>query len=182
MVDAVGTSAANTEGGRSNPAPIEASPQDHEKRNSTSTRPEIPLHHSSPIPIEAPVLGGATWIAEPSEKAEHAATAFKHHQTLSPAHHEPHHEEKAVREDENGSARPMIPAEGISPDETEGEDEDEVVYPGGLQLGLLALGLCLATFTVALGMSSDFPSCHSASSVSIKRCRPECSVLGWMLA
>ena len=35
-----------------------------------------------------------------------------------------------------------------------GEDEDDVielVYPGGLQLALLTLGLCLATFTVALG-------------------------------
>jgi hypothetical protein len=29
-------------------------------------------------------------------------------------------------------------------------EEDEIVYPGGLQLGLLTFGLCMATFTVAL--------------------------------
>lgn len=33
---------------------------------------------------------------------------------------------------------------------TENTDDDEIVYPGGLQLGLLSFGLCMATFTVAL--------------------------------
>jgi len=40
------------------------------------------------------------------------------------------------------------------------EGEDQVVYPGGMQLALLALGLCLGTFTVSLGKSINFLMCH----------------------
>ena len=39
----------------------------------------------------------------------------------------------------------------------EEDDEVEVVCPGGLQLGLLTFGLCMATFTVALGKTWSFP-------------------------
>jgi hypothetical protein len=38
----------------------------------------------------------------------------------------------------------------------EEEDQDNVTYPGGLQLGLLTFGLCMATFTVALDNTSEF--------------------------
>lgn len=49
----------------------------------------------------------------------------------------------------------VIRNEGEGVDGVEEEDNDgiELVYPGGLQLALLTLGLCLATFTVALGKS-----------------------------
>ena len=49
------------------------------------------------------------------------------------------------------------------------ESEDNIVYPGGLQLGLLTLGLCLATFTVALGERNL--DCSDSRS---RRCCPTC--------
>jgi hypothetical protein len=48
-----------------------------------------------------------------------------------------------------------------TPGDSDEEGEDEVVYPGGMQLALLVLGLCLATFTVSLGESINFLMCRS---------------------
>merc|ERR1712093_752176 len=75
----------------------------------------------------APVLGAFGYVGEPKEKAEEAATAFKHHPTEPPLHRDHEHSEDA-----------------------RSHRDEKVVYPGKYQLGLLTLGLCLATFTVAL--------------------------------
>lgn len=43
-------------------------------------------------------------------------------------------------------------SDAVVQEDVEGDNDDvEIVYPSGLQLGLLSFGLCLATFTVALG-------------------------------
>jgi hypothetical protein len=140
-------------------AEAQTNPTESETRKSTTRRPSLHQHASSPIPEVAPILGGVGWVGEPSEKAEHAATAFKHHlsptvtRTLTHDHEKGHQEEEVHDHDgEPGSAATTVTVVGEeTPGESDGESEDEVVYPGGLQLGLLTLGLCLATFTVALG-------------------------------
>lgn len=137
-------------------AHAQTSPGEDEKRISTSRRPSLHHHGSSPVPEVAPVLGAVGWVGEQSEKAEHAATAFKHHPVEPPAQlDEKHaHEEHAAQvSDKEGSAGTSAPIVKDGEPESEGEGDDEVVYPGKLQLGLLTLGLCLATFTVALGTS-----------------------------
>ncbi|KAH6678285.1 major facilitator superfamily domain-containing protein [Halenospora varia] len=131
-------------------------PVNDEKHKLTSRRNSLHHQHShpsSPIPEVAPVLGFAGFVGEPEEKAEHAATAFKHHAN-GDLHEKGHVEEKTSHVvhvgGENGSARtgaPMVKEEG---QESEGEAEEEVVYPGGLALALLTFGLCVGTFTVAL--------------------------------
>lgn len=128
-----------------------------ETRKSTTRRPSLHQHASSPIPDVAPVLGAAGWVGEPSEKAEHAATAFKHHlsptitRTKTHEQEKGHHEAREEETQEAGSAATTATIVGEETPSDEEESEDEVVYPGGMQLGLLTLGLCLATFTVALG-------------------------------
>lgn len=95
------------------------------------------------------MLGAVGFVGEPKEKAEHAAKAFKHHAVVDERHvHEDH---AAQISDKEGSAGTSAPIVQDGEQETEGEDDDDVVYPGQLQLSLLTLGLCLATFTVALG-------------------------------
>lgn len=127
-----------------------------ETRKSTTRRPSLHQHASSPIPDVAPVLGAAGWVGEPSEKAEHAATAFKHHlsptitRTKTHEQEKGHHEAREEETQEAGSAATTATIVGEETPSDEEESEDEVVYPGGMQLGLLTLGLCLATFTVAL--------------------------------
>jgi len=128
----------------------------HETRKSTSSRrPSLHHHASSPFPEAAPVLGAVGWIGESDDKAQAAAAAFKHH--LSPTVTQPQDHEKGPREHEHevegqvASAATTATIVGEeTPEESEGEGEDEVVYPGGMQLALLTFGLCLATFTVAL--------------------------------
>jgi hypothetical protein len=135
-----------------------------EKRNSTSSRP--PLHHyaSSPVPVVAPVFGAVGIFGEPLEKALSAASAFKHHQSPPPAHHEHEHEhglghdqdgEKTTQAvEEPGSSSENAPGkpDGVTTsEESEVESEVEVIYPGRFQLGLLTIGLCLSTFAIALG-------------------------------
>jgi hypothetical protein len=128
----------------------------HETRKSTSSRrPSLHDHASSPFPEAAPVLGAVGWVGESDEKTQAAATAFKHH--LSPTVTRPHDHEKGPHEHEHGvegqvasTATTATIVGEETPEESEGEGEDEVVYPGGMQLALLTFGLCLATFTVAL--------------------------------
>ncbi|KAG4415640.1 hypothetical protein IFR04_011199 [Cadophora malorum] len=134
----------------------------NEKHNPTTAHQDHAHGHatSSPVPENAPVLGAFGYVGEPKEKAEEAATAFKHHPTEPPLHRDHEHSEdarshrdekdihileegKEIKEGGDGHA-------STSNENTDGEDDDEVVYPGKYQLGLLTLGLCLATFTVAL--------------------------------
>ncbi|KAF4629471.1 hypothetical protein G7Y89_g8680 [Cudoniella acicularis] len=126
------------------------SPVNVEEHKSTSRQPSLHSHPSSPVPEVAPVLGFAGFIGEPTEKAEHAATAFKHHPNIE-LHEKGHVEEKTSHAhigEENGSAGTEAPM--VKEEESEEEAEEEVVYPGGVTLALLTFGLCLATFTVAL--------------------------------
>ncbi|CZR61162.1 related to aflatoxin efflux pump AFLT [Phialocephala subalpina] len=134
-------------------AQAQTPPGEDEKRISTSRRPSLHHHGSSPVPEVAPVLGAVGWVGEPSEKAEHAATAFKHHPVEPPAQHDEkqaNEEHVAQISDKEGSAGTAAPIVTDGEPDIEAEGDDEIVYPGKLQLGLLTLGLCLATFTVAL--------------------------------
>jgi hypothetical protein len=131
---------------------IPTSPVDDEKRHSTSRRPSLHHHASSPVPEVAPVLGAAGIVVEDQEKAETAAAAFKHHQAPAPTHHK--HGEKGTHVvEQNGVASsPGTATETeTSPEESEKEGDDEIVFPGTAQLAFLTFGLCVATFTVALG-------------------------------
>ena len=139
-------------------AQAQTPPGEDEKRISTSRRPSLHHHGSSPVPEVAPVLGAVGWVGEPSEKAEHAATAFKHHPVEPLAQHDEkqaNEEHVAQISDKEGSAGTAAPIITDGEPDIEAEGDDEIVYPGKLQLGLLTLGLCLATFTVALGTSID---------------------------
>lgn len=144
-------------------SPVENKDETHNEtlplpRTSTASarRPSLHHHGSSPLPEVTPVLGAVGWVGESSEKAERAATTFKHH--LSPAvtrtrTHE-HEHEKGEKVPHTGGDESAVTTANILGGETlvesDGESEDEVVYPGGAQLALLTLGLCLATFTIAL--------------------------------
>jgi hypothetical protein len=142
----------------------------NEKRNSTSSRPPLHHHASSPVPVVAPVFGAVGIVGEPLEKALSAATAFKHHQSPPPAHHEHEHEHEHKHEhghghDQDGEKTtqavegpgsnsentPGKPEGVATSEESEVESEVEVIYPGKFQLGLLTIGLCLSTFAIALG-------------------------------
>jgi hypothetical protein len=57
-------------------------------------------------------------------------------------------------------------SEGQEAEVGEGNDDDEIVYPGGFQLFILTLGLCLTTFTVAL----DNTSTSVQASLEIQEC------------
>jgi hypothetical protein len=133
------------------------SPVDDEKRHSTDRRPSLNHHASSPIPAETLALGAVGFVLEDEEKADAAATAFKHHQSSPPApyEHRTGQEKKGPHlVEENGV---VAPATGTTTDTeetqvgSEGDAEEEVVFPGNTQLALLTFGLCVATFTVALG-------------------------------
>ena len=133
------------------------SPVQDEKRHSTESRPSLPHHASSPIPTEAPVVGAAGFVLEDEEKADAAATAFKHHQSPVPTPHEngtvdekkEHHvaEENGVATTATGTTTDTE----LTKEEAEAEGDEEIVFPGNAQLALLTFGLCVATFTVALG-------------------------------
>jgi hypothetical protein len=103
-------------------------------------------------------------VLEDEEKADAAATAFKHLQSPAPTTtHEngtAHEEKQRHVVAENG-----VPTTGtgtgtgtgttteteLTQGGSEEEADDEVVFPGNTQLALLTFGLCVATFTVALG-------------------------------
>ena len=125
-----------------------------EKRPSTERRPSLHHHASSPLPEAAPVLGAVGFVGEDEEKAKAAATAFKHHQSPPPAHHEngtAHGEKGEHVIESNGVAGAGVTTDTeLNPEASEEDDEDNIVYPGTTQLALLTFGLCVATFTVAL--------------------------------
>lgn len=56
-------------------------------------------------------------------------------------------EDGPFKNDENA---PTVKDGEVAECTAENAEQDEIVYPGGLQLGLLTFGLCMATFTVAL--------------------------------
>jgi hypothetical protein len=128
-----------------------SSPVGDEKHKST-TRTDS----SSPGSEVAPALGVGGVVGEPDGSAQSSASPSKNPQSLGTTHTESQDNEKATHVvKENGSVgtnEPIVKNErenGVEAGE-EG-DEIELVYPGGLQLGLLTFGLCMATFTVALG-------------------------------
>jgi hypothetical protein len=126
---------------------------DDEKRHSIEKRSSLPHHASSEFPAEGPVLGAAGIVLESGEKANAAATAFKNHQS-PPTHHE-HGEKGQDVVAENGGAPTSTGTTTTEAELTQEESEadDEIVFPGTTQLAILTFGLCIATFTVALGES-----------------------------
>ena len=134
---------------------IPTSPVDDEKRHPAERRPSLHHHASSPFPEVAPVLGAVGIVGEPAENAEAAAAAFKRHQSPPPAHHEHGADSREKRThvvENNGVAATGTTTETeTSREESEGDDDDQIVFPGTTQLALLTFGLCVATFTVALG-------------------------------
>ena len=141
----------------------QTSPFHDEKHHPTSKRSSVGSHPSLALPEAAPVLGGGGFAGEPSEKAHGASTASKDYPSETPAHNE--NNEKSEYGKETGSADKRSSGTGDSIARNEGgigteipgaeesaeeEEDDDVDYPGGLKLGLLTFGLCMATFTVAL--------------------------------
>ncbi|CAD6446609.1 fa99eeed-0d79-433d-9188-ef55d8ac1cba [Sclerotinia trifoliorum] len=89
------------------------------------------------------------------EKADTAATSFKHHPSETPADHQYASEdlEKGYYGNESAETNVRIFKKGGvvgGTEESSGEDDDENHYISGVLLGLLTFGLCMATFTVAL--------------------------------
>lgn len=123
-----------------------------EKRHSTEKRPSLKHHASSPFPAEAPVLGAAGIVLESEEKANAAATAFKNHQS-PPTHHEHGEKGQDVVAENGGATTSTGTTTETELTQEESEADDEIVFPGTTQLAILTFGLCIATFTVALGES-----------------------------
>jgi hypothetical protein len=175
------------------PATSPVDPIHDEKRNSTSSKPPLHHHASSTVPVVAPVFGAVGIVGEPLEKALSAASAFEHHQSPPPAHHEHEHEHEHKHEhghghDQHGEKTAQAVEEpGVSSENTPGkpegvttseesevESEVEVIYPGKFQLGLLTIGLCLSTFAIALGRlwMSHLELCSGRNFVSVLH--PQC--------
>lgn len=109
---------------------------------------------TSPLPDVAPTIGGVGVVYEDSEKADAAATSFKHHPSELP---DP---EKDFHENASAGIGAPIKYDGEKGGVVEGteesneEDDDENHYVSGVPLALLTFGLCMATFTVALDNTS----------------------------
>lgn len=123
-----------------------------EKHNSTSRSTSL---HSQPIPEKDPVLEEPGFVAVPSEKADDEAVSSKRQPTPELQGND-HLKEKSATTIEGKGPETSVGQKDVdtSAEESgkEGLEETEIVYPGGLQLGLLTFGLCVATFTVALGV------------------------------
>lgn len=105
---------------------------DDEKRGFVTTpRPEV---SNEVLDTEIPAEKNESQIVPPANQQEAKDSHIVDSGSIAPNEH-------------------AIKKEGESIDGIEEEDNDgiEVIYPGGVQLALLTLGLCLATFTVALG-------------------------------
>lgn len=128
-----------------------------EKHKETST--STSLHSKSSVPedrLAPPVAAAGNTNDLPSE----AQSTLVNTANPSPP---PGHAEKAhidekqnapIEENESPETNAPIVRDGETTDgnasnAAKAEDE-EIVYPGGLALGLLTFGLCMATFTVAL--------------------------------
>lgn len=67
-------------------------------------------------------------------------------------------EKTAVREEQEEAIAKREDETPITTDEKAGdstEEDDESKYPSGVTLAILTIGLCLSTFVIALGMSSN---------------------------
>jgi hypothetical protein len=144
------------------PATGDTSSAEHEKRRSTSNKeledgnnerkPSLHSQSSSPLPKLAPVLGAVALVSEST-----AASASKQHPSPPLAHSDHVHDGEKhthVTAQENGSTgiRSVALNDGKNAGATtgSGEEDDEIIYPGGFQLGILTFGLCMATFVIAL--------------------------------
>lgn len=149
-------------------APLSATgPAGDEKHNSTTTSTqstEAREHLTSLVPDAAPVLGAGGIVGEDSGRAEEAANAFIEHELPDSANYDEKHRGKVTHGVNESAAGTDVPAvtgerskeEGAVTEEEEDDDEN-IVYPKKMQLWLLTLGLCLATFTVALGEWFSYP-------------------------
>jgi hypothetical protein len=113
----------------------------HSKSSGSPHRlaPPAATGNTTELPSEAQsTLVDAANASPPSGRADNAQNEEKHAHAIG----------------ENGSIKnneaPVVRDGEVAESTAENADEDEIVYPGGLQLGLLTFGLCMATFTVAL--------------------------------
>lgn len=126
--------------------------RDDGKHDSTSTGPSLhaPIS-SSLLPDVSPLLETTELVGEPREKPESSASALEHCPTL-PIENGP--AATISNGGGNGIDGPQSPQSPESPElglgVVEEEQPDEIVRPSGLQLGLLTVGLCMVTFTIAL--------------------------------
>lgn len=130
----------------------------NEKHKETSTSASL-LSNSSVQGGLAPVTGNANH--NPSEAQ---STLVNTANPSPPPGHiaKTHNDEKhGLSIEENGfpdtNASPVKGGENATTNAenvSTADGDDDVVYPGGLALGLLTFGLCMATFTVALDNTS----------------------------
>ena len=121
-----------------------------DQETSKSPTPQI-TDDKTVLPEDAPVIGTAVVTKIPHHDAEKAADVVGHTQNGN-------EKEKSggIVESANSPSTPasIINAtnsdENIENGDTTEEVQDEGQYPGGLSLGLLTFGLCMAIFTVAL--------------------------------
>jgi len=121
--------------------------------NSTFGSSFLHGHPSSPVLENVSVPEEVGFVADSPDIHNHAATASKHHSILEAQEkgQMEMHEEKASAIDTETPVVQKDVTKGVKESGEEGESDNEIVYPGGLQLGLLTFGLCVATFVVALG-------------------------------
>ena len=119
---------------------------DHdEKRISTSSNRKTEQDKSTASPAAS--LTAPRVVGEDPEKDEVASNTSKHPATQ---HQTTEYDEKNVPVVENESPENGGVTSGEATIEGSEDDDIEVIYPKGLALALLTLGLCLSTFTVAL--------------------------------
>lgn len=130
-----------------------------DEHNSNSTSPEHAFQ-SSPSESKAETNAASENLnstSESVEKSEHSAADSK--QDAAPQPHDKaqlsgNAVDVSVEKHQAPSEEPIIQENtdsAVDKSGGEGEEVEDKVYPGGLQLGLLTFGLCIATFTVALG-------------------------------
>lgn len=111
-----------------------AAKPDAEKDNSTT--PQSSHHEShSEVPNDATVQENVGSVGESGEKAEPSATAFKNHIDESST---------SIKHENNGStttSEKLTKPTGEVETGADGEELDNTVYPKGLPLALLTLGL-----------------------------------------
>jgi hypothetical protein len=125
----------------------------HKETSSSSSR--------STTPAKSQQLAHPAALSNTAELSPEAQSTFVNTANLStpPSHGSAHDGEKHTHRVEENDAPKTIRdaavkegevAESTANTNAEDDVDVEVVFPGGLQLGLLTFGLCMATFTVAL--------------------------------
>lgn len=136
---------------------------DEEKDISTThhEHSQSPHHEGqSVVPVDAPIYGAAGLVGESSEKADHAAASFKNHPVES---------NTSIKHENEGSTatneKLTKPTVEVKTGE-DGEEPDNTVYPGGLQLILLTFGLWyvfVSNFSLLIGAPRTVYSGNSSS-------------------